>query len=79
MIEYIEIGKYITAFDETPDNRKTKIYFLCNSRNELIHLGKIKWHGAWRQYCFFPEEDTLFNSDCLNDITDFLNKLNKRG
>lgn len=77
MIEYIEIGKYITAFDETPDNRKTKIYRLCNSKNELIHLGIIKWYGAWRQYCFFSEDNIVFNKECLNDISKFLDQLNE--
>lgn len=36
-------------------------------------LGHIKWYSKWRQYCFFPISDTLFNGGCLTDIRDFLN------
>lgn len=75
-IEYIEIGNYITAFIDRPSNRKTPIYELCNAKNELIHLGKIKYNGAWRKYCFYPIDDTVFDSKCLKDIVDFMNKLN---
>jgi len=31
-------------------------------------LGIIKWFGRWRQYAFFPEDGTIFNVECLNDI-----------
>ena len=35
-------------------------------------LGIIKWYGAWRQYAFFPEEGTLFNKSCLDDIINYI-------
>ncbi len=76
MISYVEIGKYIVAFDQTPDNRKTKIYELCNSQNERIHLGEIKYNPRWRKYCFYPLEETVFDSKCLLDIVNFIDKLN---
>lgn len=38
-------------------------------------LGVIKWYASWRQYCFFPENDTIFSSGCLQDIQDFIKKL----
>ena len=37
-------------------------------RNSSIHLGTIKWWGAWRQFCFFPVKDTVFNVGCMRDI-----------
>lgn len=77
-ISYLDLGKYIRAFDDTPEGRKTKIYTLVNQKNELIHLGIIKWHAAWRQYCFFPEDETVFNKTCLKDIMCFLEDLNKK-
>lgn len=77
-IEYIEIGKYITAFIEKPKNRKTPIYELCNAKNELIHLGEIKYNSSWRKYCFYPTDDTVFDDKCLKDIIDFMNSLNDK-
>lgn len=77
-ISYIDLGKYIRVFDDTPEGKKTKIYHLCSQKNELTHLGQIKWYGPWRQYCFFPEDETVFNKTCLKDIMCFLEKLNSK-
>jgi len=35
-------------------------------------LGVIKWNGAWRQYCFYPDKETYWSSSCMQGITDFL-------
>ena len=35
-------------------------------------LGLIKWNGAWRQYCFYPENNAFWSSTCNQGITDFL-------
>ena len=38
-------------------------------------LGVIKWFGRWRQYSFFPEPETVFNVECLNDIKSYILRL----
>jgi len=38
-------------------------------------LGNIKWYAPWRRYCFHPEDSTLFDVSCLNDICDFITQL----
>lgn len=43
-----------------------------HSRNSGHLLGVIKWWGAWRQYCFFPEPNCVFNRGCLEDINNFI-------
>ena len=58
--------------------RKTPIYNLYSMHNKDIKLGEIKWFGARRQYCFFPEGNTVFDRKCLNYITSFLEEVNKR-
>lgn len=35
-------------------------------------LGKIKWFGRWRKYCFFPEPDCVFEEICLGEIAEFI-------
>lgn len=77
MVEYLEIGKYIIAYENHVEGRKTPIYELCNSKNELIKLGEIKWNSSWRKYCFYPIDETVFDSKCLMDITSFMNVLNR--
>lgn len=76
-MEKIIIGKYIRGYDMTPQNRKTKIIHLISNGDVEVLLGVIKWLGSWRQYCFFPETNTLYSNECLKDIKEFLEKLNK--
>jgi hypothetical protein len=38
-------------------------------------LGHIKWYGPWRQYCFWPSPQTIFNPACLQDIREFIGDL----
>ena len=42
-----------------------------------VPLGHIQWKAHWRQYCFYPIEDTLYNAGCLNDIADFMKENRK--
>lgn len=68
--KYIEMEK-ITLKDK---KRKTDIYSV-KSNSSAWELGQIKWFHSWRQYCFFPEFDTVFSRGCLDDIADFINQL----
>lgn len=34
-------------------------------------LGEIKWWTAWRRYCFFPREDTVYDAIWLTEIAAF--------
>jgi len=71
------MSKYI-EFKLIEHKPKTNVWEV-NSKNHNICLGIIKWFGRWRQYAFFPESETVFNKDCLEDIRNFLiNEMNKR-
>lgn len=35
-------------------------------------LGVVKWHGAWRQYAFFPYAETLYEPTCLRELAAFV-------
>ncbi len=52
---------------------KTKVWNVVNPIKALI-LGNIKWYGAWRKYCFCPNDDTIFDPDCLDEIASFMRK-----
>lgn len=68
------IGKYIYIhYRCLSKSGKTKIYSVIS--NEHIILGTIKWKASWRKYAFYPEDNTLYEQDCLRDITVFLEKL----
>ena len=37
-----------------------------------VHLGIVKWHPGWRKYAFFPDETTIWETDCLKDVISFI-------
>lgn len=67
------IGEYLVAANVPAEGRKT---FIADIRsNEGVLLGQVKWYGAWRQYAFYPEPDTIFNAGCLQDLDEFLQRV----
>ena len=44
----------------------------CNNIRLGHTLGIVKWDGAWRQYCYFPEPGCVYSAGCLKDIADFI-------
>ncbi len=81
-ITFMKLGKYMTAFPEYIDGRKTPIYEITNQQNEFIKLGYVKYNSRWRKYCFYPDDETVFDDKCLLEMIKFLNYLNnerKRG
>jgi len=61
-------------FEEKPSTGKTKIYLVKAVRDGAV-LGHIKWYNTWRQYCFFPVMQTLYNKSCLEDVVHFIDQL----
>lgn len=68
------IGKYLTVKDCPVYGRKTRIWSVHDEDGGL--LGGIRWHGAWRQYVFQPEDLTIFHNECLTDLAAFLTRIN---
>lgn len=50
---------------------KTTVWRIESIENGVI-LGYVKWFPNWRKYAFFPEEDTVYEQDCLKDIANFI-------
>lgn len=53
---------------------KTKRFEVI-SKNQGFSIGRIQWYSSWRQYCFSPAFETVWNRTCLKDIQDFLQQL----
>lgn len=47
----------------------------CRNRKQKGNLGQVEWYGLWRRWIFVPGDGTVFSSDCLTDIADFMNQL----
>lgn len=52
-----------------PEGQKTRRYTVYGTGSNS--LGQIRFYGAWRKFCFFPNEMTTFDSTCLTEISDF--------
>lgn len=66
--------KYLRFRELARPGRKTR-YVEIISLSQGLLLGTILWYGAWRQYVFEPEPDTVWNNDCLLDVQQVLAEL----
>ena len=57
--------------------KKTKLFAIRkDDKTGLMDLlGLIKFNGKWRQYAFYPEEKTYWNSSCMKNIAQFIEEL----
>ena len=65
--------KYITMI-HAESKPKTEV-FAVMTKDQEVTLGVIKWYAPWRQYCFLPDDNTIYSKGCMNDINDFIGKL----
>jgi len=63
----------ISALPMKP-GRKTLDFVLMN-KSQALPLGIIKWYGAWRQFCFYPDAGTVWSISCLMEVNGFLREL----
>ena len=70
-----DVKKHI-VFEQVEKKAKTSVYQVHNTQQGCV-IGIVKWHPAWRHYCFFPEYDTVFSDRCLIRIGELVEKLNK--
>ena len=70
-------SKYLEITEVTPNTKKkTKDFHVHNSKNGSF-LGWINWYPPFRKYAFTANGDTVFDSNCLDDISTFVKELMK--
>lgn len=69
---------YFERTQERDDKTKTEKWCVTSRRHPII-LGEIRWYGPWRQYVFAPSTEvaTLFNQGCMDDISEFIQRLTR--
>ncbi|MGL9970941.1 hypothetical protein [Enterococcus sp. DIV1420a] len=65
------------VFQEFSRVKKKTIRVVVRRKANWAILGEITFWLAWRKYVFVPENLTLFDADCLNDISSKLTQMNK--
>lgn len=53
---------------------KTTVWYCFNNKS-CVQLGNVRWAAPWRQYVFYPANETLFSAGCLADIITFIGEL----
>ena len=64
--------KFLTV--ETDDG---ETYYLVNRKSGEC-IGAVAKYRPWSQWCFFPNNETVWSDGCLADVQDFMGKV-KRG
>ena len=72
-MEILKETQYLKFFVGEGQGKTKTIYILNIHHDELI--GRIKWFSRWRQYCFYPHNDTIWNAVCLNDVNAVIKQL----
>lgn len=68
------MAKWIEFVEMNIPTKKTKTFIVRNKDNGC-EIGMVKWFGAFRQYSFFPNNETVYEKTCLNDISKFMENL----
>lgn len=67
--------EYLRLNETQPSDRKTKVVYVYSVSGGNL-LGKIMWYARWRQYAFYPTEQTIWNPDCLDVVNQRIRTLN---
>ena len=60
--------RYFTVEDFAPG-----IYIITNRSSGAI-IGRIEWYAGWKKWVLVSNETTVWSSECLADVQDFIAK-----
>ncbi len=67
--------KYLKFYYGKSDSGKTVVVKIVSINPAVGWLGEVKWFSRWRQYAFFPYEGTVWNRECMADVTGVIDRL----
>jgi len=59
---------------ETHDTGKTKVFTVHPAAGGGA-IGRILWYSQWRRYTLQPASATVWDSSCLLEVRDFIDRL----
>ncbi len=62
------MNSYLRFVERISPSGKTLVVSVESRRHGDV-LGEIKWFGRWRQYALYPSAGTIWNPDCLDEIS----------
>jgi hypothetical protein len=70
----VSLGRYMNAHALGLDQKRDVV--TISSRNNNV-LGVFEYHPEWRQYVFCADDSAIFSHDCISELADFCQKLNR--
>ena len=67
--------KYLKFIELNQKQKRITKWFTVYNEVTKDDIGEIKWNGAWRQYCFYPDYSTHWARGCLKEIVEFMEEL----
>lgn len=64
------VGRYLQAEAGPSKSGKTQVFDVLRAPGPP-RLGVVRWSGRWRRYVFCPEEETLYDAECLRELAAF--------
>lgn len=68
--------EYLEFIEQENPGKKTRIALVVRIDTHEC-LGQIRWYTHWRQYCFLPNDNTLWSEGCLQQIREKLVYMNQ--
>lgn len=78
MIDWEPEYSYVHMMLADKQAKASWVYDVLSNDEDETFLGQVKFYFNWRQYAFFPEQGTIYEKTCLNDISNFCKELNLR-
>lgn len=71
------MGRKFVRFELVQNHSDGTSVFAIYNNITGEHLGLIEWHDKWRKYCFFPNDGTLWEEECLTEVIKYIKELMK--
>jgi hypothetical protein len=62
--------------EEGASKPRTKVFYVYATLSGQL-LGEVSWYGNWRQYTFLVYQRSVYDSGCMDAISEFTKKINK--
>lgn len=64
-------NEYLRFTESDSPSGKTRTVEIVSARSGNL-LGRIAWYGPWRQYAFYPEAQTIWNTGCMDTVQSYI-------
>jgi hypothetical protein len=67
----LKLGKWTNAECVGPSPSGKTVVWQIAAAADGCDLGEVRWFSHWRQYVFAPKAGTVWNPDCLDEVSHF--------